>query len=167
MASALLVIGATVVMLAMVAVGRSLPRMSAMAAHRGIPAAAALHGASAAVAVALSAGIAATLWLALELADTGGAIGQRPILEQLLPLAVAFGLGGCLVMLPWREEWVSAELRRMAWTVPSAALGVLLIDVALVGGAAMVWVSAVGWLLAGAVLLVLARVLARDGQRTR
>lgn len=167
MATALLVIGATVVMLAMVAVGRSLPRMSAMAAHRSIPASAAMHKAGAAVAVALSVGIGTNLWLALELADTGGAIGQRPILEQLLPLAVAFGLGGCLVMLPWREEWVSAELRRLAWIVPTAALGVLLIDVALAGAAAMVWVSAAGWLLAGAVLLVLARVLERDGQRTR
>lgn len=161
----MLAIGAMATMMVVVAIGSSLPRMAALAHHRTVPTPAPLHAAGTSVAVVLSIGVGACLWLALESADVGGPVGQRPLLEQLLPVAVAFGLAGCLIMLPWRVQWVADELRRMAWIVPIAALLVVLIDAALGEGLALAWL--VVWVATGAALYWLGRILQRAAQRTR
>jgi hypothetical protein len=54
------------------------------------------------------------VWLALEAASPGGLVGQRPLLEQLVPVALAVVLAGCLVVFAWQPAWVSRELRGVA-----------------------------------------------------
>lgn len=54
------------------------------------------------------------VWLALDAASKGGLLGQRPLVEQLVPVALAVILAGCLVVFAWQPSWVSRELRGVA-----------------------------------------------------
>lgn len=117
--------------------------------------------------LALTAGIGAGLWLALESASPGGLLGQRPILEQLVPLTTALLLGACLAVLPWRPHRVARELRRLALTLPVVSAAVLLVDGAMSGAGFMALVS--GYLAvalaAAAGLLLIGRMLAHPRRR--
>jgi len=106
------------------------------------------------------------VWLALEWANPESVLPQRPLLEQLLPLAVALWLGGSLAVLPWQPDWVATELRRIAVAAPVSTGLVLLVS-------SQVEPAVVGAVLAAAGLAVLvslacwllARALDRAGRR--
>jgi hypothetical protein len=54
------------------------------------------------------------VWLALDAGSDGGLLGQWPLMEQLVPVALAVVLAGCLVVFAWQPSWVSRELRAVA-----------------------------------------------------
>lgn len=127
-----------------------------------------LRGAGLVVAAGLVVGIPSALWLALELSDEAGPVGQRSVLEQTLPFLLALALTGCLIALPWRPDWVAEELRRIGLAVPIAGCAAGAIDAAVTGSGVLGLLDLTTgiWLLIGAGLMALGRLLA-GGQRAR
>jgi hypothetical protein len=93
------------------------------------------------------------VWLALDAASAGGLLGQRPLAEQMIPVAVAVVLGGCLVLFAWQPDWVARELRGVA--IALVVLAGALLAVSGAAGAA----TAVAALAAAAACLVSSRML--------
>ena len=62
------------------------------------------------------------VWVALDASDQGGLVEPLGLLVQLFLAGIAVVLGGCLVALPWRPDWVAAELRRIALFVLAAGV---------------------------------------------
>lgn len=131
----------------------ALPWLRAVRAGKQAPGHALRDRRSVAAGLVMAGCLIGGVWMALEAASPGGVLGQRPLLEQLVPVALAVVLAGCLVVFAWEPAWVSRELRGVA-AVLVVVGGVV---VALAGtGAIPVAVAA---LLAAAACLVSSRLL--------
>lgn len=159
-----LAIGGAAAALVVVAFIASWPWFTAAARGRRAPTPVFARPRPLMAALVMVVGIGAGLWLSLELASPGGLIGQRLILEQIVPFAAAVMLGACLSMLPWRPLWVARELRRLAVALPVVAIAALLVDGAITGAGIMMLLGAyLGVALsAAALLLVVGRMLETD-----
>lgn len=117
------------------------------------------------VGLALFAGMVAAMVIALDAAADGGLLGQRNLVEQLLPLVVGAAFGGCLVILPWQPGRVARRLRTMADVVPVVTLLVVGATELATGGRVFdgLYAMLAVLLLGSLPLLTLARVLDGPG----
>ncbi|MCU0300667.1 MAG: hypothetical protein MUF35_03575 [Candidatus Nanopelagicales bacterium] len=79
---------------------------------------------------AIAACIAGCLLVAVDASRPGGLIQLLGVPAQVVPMGVSVVLGGCLALLPWQPDWVSAELRRLALALTAITLVVFAIGAA-------------------------------------